>query len=194
MIDTKLENGLSVSNSNNVMPDGSRNRFLKNLSDFRVLFTEQIVTLKASLVYYIFMQTVGPIGLLYALGHYAGNHLDNAELTKIIGGTVTFALVTVGLTSIAQKLSYMRYVGTLTYYSSLPISKISFILALLFSRLIILLPSILTPIIGGILMYNLNLHITWLLVVVLVLGAISLAVFGAMMGVLIRSYELVWPR
>ncbi|HEX2911044.1 MAG TPA: ABC transporter permease [Chloroflexia bacterium] len=162
----------------------------KDFNDFKILFLEQLLAIKSSFVYYIFMQTVAPFGLIFAMGHYSGYIPGNNQLIRIIAGAVTFALVTVGLTTLAEKLCRMRIQGILLYYSSLPVKKIIFILALLFSSLIILLPSVITPIISGIIIYNLNLNVSLWLPVVMLLGALSLVSVGTTVGVLIKSYEL----
>lgn len=165
--------------------------FLKGLSDFWVILTEQILVVRRYLVYFCFLHTVGPLALVYAMGHYVGFRPDNTQLIRIIAGTITFALVTAGFTSIAQRLSVMRQQGTLLYYCSLPINKASFVSALLLSRLMLLIPSVTMPIIGGMLMYNLELHIDiWLLLVMLV-GSFSLVALGTILGLLVKSYELI---
>jgi ABC-2 type transport system permease protein len=166
-------------------------QFSKALNDFRIILIEQVYIIRRYLVYFLFLNTVGPFALVYAMGHYAGFHPDNTELLRIISGTVTFALVTVGFTSVAQRLSIMRQQGTLLYYCALPINKVSFVTALLISRLVILIPSIVTPILAGIIMYNLEIHLDLWLLGVMILGAFSLVALGTTLGVLVKSYELI---
>jgi ABC-2 type transport system permease protein len=167
------------------------NKFLKAFNDFRIILIEQVYIIRRYLVYFLFLNAVGPFALVFAMGHYAGFRPDHTELLRIISGTVTFALVTVGFTSIAQRLSVMRQQGTLLYYCALPINKLSFVAALLISRLIILIPSITMPIVGGILMYNLEIHLDFWLLGVMILGSFSLVALGTMLGVLVKSYELI---
>lgn len=187
----KLNNQDSEVTTNSNYQRPRPNNFLKAFNDFRIILIEQIYVIRRYLIYFLFLNAVGPFALVFAMGHYAGFRPDQTQLLRIISGTVTFALVTVGFTSIAQRLSIMRQQGTLLYYCALPINKVSFVMALLISRLVILIPSITVPIIGGIVMYNLEIHLDLWLLGVMILGSLSLVALGTTLGVLVKSYELI---
>jgi len=186
-----LNKGSLKTYQNNWLLRSGFNQLSRAFNDFRIILIEQIYIIRRYLVYFFFLNTVGPFALVFAMGHYAGFHPDQTELLRIISGTVTFALVTVGFTSVAQRLSIMRQQGTLLYYCALPINKVSFVTALLISRLVILIPSIVTPIVAGIIMYNLEIHLDLWLLGVMILGAFSLVALGTTLGVLVKSYELI---
>ncbi len=163
----------------------------KALADYRVLLAEQILLLRNTLPFYLFLQTVVPLAFVFALGHYGGTRPSDSQLLRLISGTITFNLAYLGLMSIASRLSFMRQEGTLLYYCSLPISKASFVAALLSARMVILFPSIVVPIIGGALLYGLNIYLDFWIVVVLGLGILSLTLAGTALGVLIKNHEMV---
>lgn len=163
----------------------------KNWADFRVLLAEQLLLIRNTLPFYLFLQTVVPLAFVFALGHYGGSRPSDLQLLRIISGTVTFNLAYLGLMSIASKLSFMRQEGTLVYYYSLPISKVAFVASILTARTVILFPSIIVPLIGGWLFYGLNLHLSFWLLPILLLGTLTLSLAGTALGVLIKSHELV---
>jgi|GEM_PF-3068417 len=158
---------------------------------FKILFLEQLLTLRSSLPFLIFMQTVVPVSFVFAMGHYAGFRSDNQQLLHIISGSITFSLIFLGLSSLAAKISFMRQQGTLLHYISLPINKFTFIAALLSARLVLLLPGIIAPVIAGMLMYGLDFQLSLWLLTVMALGIFTLAVAGVALGAYIKSYELV---
>ncbi len=163
----------------------------KFITDFKILFTAFLLGLRTSLPFLLFFQTVVPVAFVFAMGHYAGYLPGTPQLVRIIAGTITFNLAYLGLMMIASRISWMRENGTLLYYSALPISKTSFVAALLFSRVLINLPNMIVPILSGMWMYNLELHLDLWLVVIIALGTFSLTVIGTALGVLIKNHELL---
>ncbi len=163
----------------------------KNLLDFRILFKAFLLSLRNSFLFQIFLQTVVPIAFVFAMGHYAGVTLGNDQLIRIVSGTITFNLAYLGLMSLSARLAGMKEDGTLVYFWALPISKASFVSAILASRLVMLLPSIVVPIVAGSLMYSITLNINWSLLLIIPLSILSLASIGTALGVLLKGQELV---
>ena len=160
-------------------------------TEFKVLFLAFLLLVRNSLPFLLFFQTVVPLAFVFAMGHYAGYRPANEQLIHIVAGTITFNLAYLGLMSVASRLSWMREEGSLLYYCALPINKASFILALLCSRTLMILPSMIIPILGGMLMYNLDLNIELWLPVIIILGTFVLAIIGTTLGVLIKNNELL---
>jgi len=109
----------------------------------------------------------------------------------IITGSMVFVLTTEGLITMAVRIASMRSSGAMTYYSSLPVSYTSFVLALLFSRLIIVVPSMLVPLLVSPLFYHVHFHIDAWLLVVLPLSALAVSAIGITIGSLTDKVEVV---
>lgn len=184
------EVNVNILKDNNQSQDWQQ-RCNKGLSDFKLLFITQILGVRDVWIWYLFVEGVVPIAVVFAFGHYGGVRPSDGALLYIISGSLTFTLAYLGLSTMAMKLAQLWQNGSLLYYYSLPISKISFIAALLCSRLVLLLPGFITPLIGGYLLYGLDLHLDLWLLIVVALGAFTLAVAGTAIGSAIKSYELV---
>jgi ABC-2 type transport system permease protein len=90
----------------------------------------------------------------------------------------------------AQRLANFKSQGRLTYYASLPISKVAFILALIISRLGLTLVGMVVPLLVAPLIYNVQFDYNFWIVCILLLTAFALASIGLALGVLVSDPDL----
>lgn len=167
-----------------------RATLVKALRDFWLLLQEQLMALRTIWPWYFFVQTIVPLGFVFAFGHYAGTTPSREVLVNIVSGSITFTLVYLGLSSMAAKIAAMWQAGTLLYYYSLPLNKISLVTALLCSRMLVLLPSLVVPVLGARLIYQVDFHLDLWLIIIVAFGTFTLAVAGAAIGSWLKNGEL----
>src|SRR5690606_13157400 len=123
-------------------------------------------------------------------GGRAGRSAEQSTLC-IVGGAATVSVADEGSGTLAQRIGVLRQDGMMVYYASLPISRISFLAAMVFSRLLLILPGLITPMITAKLMYDTDFVISPALLIVLPLSCMALSAIGLAIGTLVRSMDLL---
>lgn len=173
--------------------DFDRNRiegFRKFLIDFKYLLLEQLHNLKANWYWVFIISLCLPLALLFGFGHIGGTATNQQALLYIISGSAIMSVATESIVNMAHRLANFKSQGRLTYYASLPISKIAFILALIISRLGLTLAGMLVPLVVAPLLYNVQIDFNLWVVVILLLAAFALASIGVALGVLVGDPDL----
>ncbi|WP_158438200.1 ABC transporter permease [Natranaerobius thermophilus] len=107
---------------------------------------------------------------------------SSGQMAHIITGNMMFALVITGLNVVAQNISQQKHQGHFTFYASLPISKINFILANLARGAMTSLPSFCILFVIGRLVYDVDFYMTWALFPATFLIIMSVVGIGAYIG------------
>ena len=129
-----------------------------------------------------------PLLLVFGMG-LVGGARSPGELAYVVTGSVVVSLTTMGVTVLAQGLAGARERGELLYYASLPISKGTFIAALVAARLLMQLPGVMVALIGGALIHGTPLAPNPTALLVIPLAALSISGVGAAFGLLAPSYQ-----
>ena len=159
-------------------------------TEFRYLFVVQLLEQRDFLAGTIFFTTFFPLILVFGLG-VIGSGQTADGLAYVITGSTVSSLALVGVTMVAQDLAWMKDRGEFLYYASLPISKGSLLLAVIASKLLLQLPGVIVGLIGGSLLYGLELQPNPMLLVILPLTTLALAGLGAALGILAPSPQFV---
>lgn len=122
---------------------------------------------------------LAPITSLLALHMFAH---DAGSLGYILTGNMIMSLLFGNLDKVCSRFSYMRFAGTLDYFATLPVSRGSVVAASACSFLLLSLPGLATTALIGAIVLHLPLHVHWTLAPTVVLGALSLAGVGAILG------------
>lgn len=165
----------------------------KFFNDLKILFLEQALQLRAIWYFTILFSLIMPLALVFGLTRLGGNALDKNGLIYIIAGSAVFSVCVEGIYTTSQRISAMRENGRFVYYAALPINKSAFVLALLLVRfLLVSLPGMVTPLLIGTLLYNVELKPTlWWMLLLIPLTGFSTTVIGMALGSIIRQGELV---
>lgn len=111
-------------------------------------------------------------------------------MIRIIIGNMLFALIIMGLNVMAQEISWQKHQGHFTFYASLPIRKINFVLANLFRGMIISLPSFVILAGIGQIVYGIQFHFSLWLIPVVLLTTTSVVSVGVFIGFWSPNHQL----
>jgi ABC-2 type transport system permease protein len=125
---------------------------------------------------------LAPTFLIAAFGTFANN--DPTVLGYVLTGNVVLSLLLIGLSRVSNHFAFIRAMGTLDYFATLPISRVAFILATVIAFLVLALPSTLATLLLGWLILHVPLQINPLVIVILPLISVSLSGLGALIGLL----------
>jgi ABC-2 type transport system permease protein len=133
---------------------------------------------------------IAPVLSTAALGVFAAGRGPDV-LAYILTGNLVMSLLFGTFDRVATHFAYMRMVGRLDYFATLPIYRATLILATVFAFLVLALPAFLITLIAGALFLDLHLALSpWLLVAIPLIGT-ALCGLGALIGIVVRSPEEV---
>lgn len=127
-----------------------------------------------------------PLLSLMGLGLFARDAGAEA-LTYVLTGNVVMALMFENLNRVSSNFAYMKAMGTLTYFATLPVRRSLLVLATLLAFFLLSLPATLVTILFGSWFLGIGLHINPFILLVLPLTAVPLAALGAFIGIKMRS-------
>ena len=108
-------------------------------------------------------------------------------LSYVFTGNIVLALMFGPMEKVQSHFMYMRIMGTLSYFATLPIRKQALILAVLGAFFVMTLPSIIVTIVVGSLLLNISLSVSPYIVLVMPICTIPLAGIGALIGTSSRT-------
>ena len=134
----------------------------------------------------LFVDTLAPLFSMMALSIFARDS-GASTLAYVMTGNLVLALMFGNLDKTCSHFSYMRFMGSLDYYATLPIHKYVLILAAVLAFLLLSLPSFAVTLLAGLLVLHIPLAPHPLLLLVIPMCAIPLSGIGALLGSTARS-------
>jgi ABC-2 type transport system permease protein len=138
----------------------------------------------------IITSLIAPLLGIGGLGVFAKD-TDPATLGYILTGNMVMSLLFGTFDKVAAHFAYMRIVGRLAFFATLPVYRVALILATVVAFFVLALPAVLITLIAGAVILNLTLHLSPWLIVVLPLIGLSLCGLGALIGIVVRTPEEV---
>ncbi|GCE14623.1 ABC transporter permease [Tengunoibacter tsumagoiensis] len=149
--------------------------------EFSLLFLIQMLEMRVFWIVTVLFSLIVPIVMVLGLGSM-GSGQNHSGLLYIVTGSTVVSLVTLGIVSLSQEMAQMKIQGQFLYYASLPISKMSLLIAVLISRLLIQLPGILVILFGGNFLYHLGFNTSIWTFIIIFLALFSLSGVGGVIG------------
>ncbi|GHH42747.1 ABC transporter ATP-binding protein/permease [Lentzea cavernae] len=168
-----------------------RERLTRGLTSFKYLWLEQMLEVRSTWWWSLLFGFLMPVAMVFGLTRIGGGLTDQNSLLYIVSGAAVFSVATEGIATLAQRVGVVRTSGMLQYYVSLPISRTAFLAALVFSRLLLILPGLVTPIIAARLMYDADFVVSPMLLVVLPLTCLALSAVGLAIGTVVESMDVI---
>lgn len=157
--------------------------------EFRSLFLLQLLEQRGWLLFTVITSTLWPFLLVFGLGRMGAGQTAEG-MAYVITGSAVVTLTTTGINVVAQNLGAAKDRGDFLFLAALPVSKVSYLLALLISKLLLQLPGILVALVAGSWLYHFPLAPNPLLLAIIVLAALSLSGVGAALGLLSPDFQL----
>ncbi len=164
-------------------------KFVKHFVDFYILARIQWGIIRDTWYLIVFMASMFPFTSLFFLKVF-NEDASLETITRIIVGNIVFAIVLMGLTSVAQDISHEKNQGHFIYYASLPISRITFILSVLLKGVLSAIPSIIILAIVGQSMYGITLQFHIGIIPVILFGILSCVGVGVLIGFWSRTPQV----
>jgi ABC-2 type transport system permease protein len=148
------------------------------------LVKTRLLALRDSFLWYFLSGVLFPFLLLFFANQL--NPDPNARL-QLIAGAITSSAVLSTVFLFGQSFAAQRFRGEYELYATLPISKWTFVFGLLGTNLLTSSVGIVTLLLLSVILYKIPITLSLWLVPILVLGAMSVAGIGLLIGVLSRD-------
>lgn len=129
-----------------------------------------------------------PILSMLALGTFASGSSVETK-SYILIGNIVLALMFENLDKVSSRFAFMRFMGSLDYFATLPIQRYLLILSTVLSFFVLSLPALIVTMIFGSWFLGIPLTPHPLVLLVVPLCAVSLAGIGALIGTIARTPE-----
>jgi len=153
----------------------------KGFSDFCLLLKGNLLELRMSWTWYLAFASFDAVMFLIFMWLVIGRGNPDSILF-VITGSLTQSLTMSGMLSLGQDIGRMKEYAVFDYYATLPISKTSFIMALVGSSLLRTLPSMILCLAFATVVLNVPIRPNVLLPITALLGGFSLVGIGAVIG------------
>jgi ABC-2 type transport system permease protein len=130
--------------------------------------------------------TVTPLFSTVALGFFARDSGPEA-LVYVMTGNIVVGLLFGTMNSVQGRVEWLRFQGGLDYYATLPVQRYVLILAMVWSFLLISLPSTVGTLLLGALLLDVPIALNPLVLITIPLCALPLAGLGANLGLTGRT-------
>ncbi|MFC9854727.1 ATP-binding cassette domain-containing protein [Streptomyces prasinus] len=168
----------------------ARERLRRTGVEFAYLWLEQMLEVRSTWPWTLMFGFLMPLAMVFGLSRIGTAPAGSESMLYIVSGAAVFALATEGIATLAQRIGHLKSQGQMLYYASLPISKASFVAALVCARLVLVAPGLLTPVLAAKYLFGADVVLSPVLLLVLPLSALALAALGMTIGSLIDDVEL----
>ncbi|SDZ01064.1 ABC-2 type transport system permease protein [Evansella caseinilytica] len=156
-------------------------RFKQLVAEAWILFRIQLSNIREQWALIFILASLFPFTTLMFLKFFTVNPTDEIMI-RIITGNMLFALIIMGLNAMAQDIAWQKHQGHFTYYASLPIAKVNFVIANLIRGALMSFPSFFILMFIGQWIYDIKFHYSFALLPVMLLSIMSVVGFGVLLG------------
>ena len=158
------------------------------LTQLMTIFMMELMNWRWSWRFTMTICLIAPLVFTFMIGALADS-AQRESLSYWMVGNIVLSLMFTNLSRMANRFAFMRSVGTLDYFATLPVQRAAVVAGVLLSFFVISLPAVITTIFFSAFYLAIPLQVHPLLLVVLPLAALSLAGTGAFIGVMARSQD-----
>ena len=141
----------------------------------------QLFILRTGWFWYLVMMSIQPLTLFVFIRFLIGtsNHI---AIIYLISGNIVMGLSLSSMLSLGQDLGWLKHSHAFDYYATLPISKLSLILAITTRSSLIAFPSIIITLVISIFAFHLSLSPNILILPAVLISSYALSGIGAIIG------------
>jgi ABC-2 type transport system permease protein len=161
----------------------------KHLRDFAWLLLAESYRMRSMWFWYLIMMAMNPLLNMFLLYIFGARANPQATLF-VISGSLASGLTIATMLSLGQEVGGLKDSHAFEHYATLPISKLSYVLAIATRAMVFGLPSFLIVLGVGWAGLGLPLHLGPILIPAVLLASYSLVGFGAFIGFYSRTGQV----
>ncbi|MEW6524322.1 MAG: ABC transporter permease [Bacillota bacterium] len=153
----------------------------KQCRDFAWLLLGELYSLRLAWFWYLVHMALSPLLNMFLLYMYGGRGNPQATLFAVTG-SLAQGLTVASMLTLGQNIGSLKDQNAYEHYATLPISRLTFLLATTTRSMIFSVPSFIVILVTGVTVLRLPLSPNALLVPVVLVAGYSLAALGAFIG------------
>jgi len=153
----------------------------KHLRDYCWLVRGEAYSLRLQWFWFLIMMALGPMMLMLMLYLFGGRG-DPARVVFVVTGSLAQSLTSSSMLSLGQTIGSLKDQHAYEHYATLPVAKLSLVLAMATRGMMLSLPSFTIILIISRLAFGVSLPVSPATVGVFILASLSLAGMGAFIG------------
>ncbi|MDT4988597.1 MAG: type transport system permease protein, partial [Micromonosporaceae bacterium] len=158
---------------------------------FKYLWFEQLLQIRSIWLWSTVVGVLMPTAMVFGLPRIGRSGVDSTSLSTIVSGSAVFSLTSQSFVALAMMIGVLKADGRMLYYASLPISKVSFVAAIVLTRLLLVFPGLVAPLLAANWFYDARLTLSPALLLIFPLAGLSLAAMGLAVGSVLRRVEAI---
>lgn len=160
------------------------------IKQYFLLLKWQLLRLRMIIPLFTVIQIMTGIGFILGLGFIVPD-IDSATALFFVTGGPTFILIMVGMVLVPQMIAEDKSAGSLTYIWSLPISRITYLLADLTVWFFSTLPGVILALSVGSWYYGFSLSISWMILPTMLLVSTTASCLGYAIAHFISKAQII---
>jgi ABC-2 type transport system permease protein len=161
------------------------------LTGFKYLWLERFLEIRDIWPWYLLFGLLMPAAMVFGLARIGNGLSDHNSLLYIVSGAAVFSVTTEGVAVLAQQIGAIRSEGMMLYFASLPITRTSFLAAMVLAKLLLIAPGLISPVVAANLFYGAGFTLSPAYLLVLPLTCLALSAVGLAIGTLFDSVDLI---
>jgi ABC-2 type transport system permease protein len=149
----------------------------------------QYADVRETWIWVVVLASVFPLTTLLFMRFFLESPSPDTVM-RIVSGNLIFPIIIMGINGLGNQIAWSKHQGQFTFYASLPISKVNFLLAFMIRGLLMSLPSVLIMSILAQFVFDVRFHFNIGLLPMVLLSVAGPAGIGALIGFLSPNQEL----
>ncbi|WP_256757095.1 ABC transporter permease [Cohnella sp. WQ 127256] len=160
-----------------------------SMTELMYLLRIQYAEVRETWMWVIGLASIFPFTTLLFMKFFLENPSPEVVM-RIVSGNIIFPIIIMGINGLGNHIAWSKQQGQFTFYASLPISKINFLLAFMIRGFLMSLPSVIIMSIVGQVVFHIQIHLTFGLLPMVLLSVAAPAGFGILIGFLSKNPDL----
>ena len=154
---------------------------------YYTLFKASLLDIRNEWSWYLILMFVSPLSIILFLFIVSGGGIG---MSSFVSGSIVMVLGTGVFLGIGQTLAMYRFTGSLDYYSTFPLARISVVLAIMFRTIILSFPALIVLFVVIAAVQGESFYLGFPFFVTLVLTSLTLAGLGAIVGITAKNMQV----
>lgn len=167
----------------------ARKGIRSSCAELYYLLRIQYAEVRETWIWVIVMASLFPFSTLLFMKFFLESPSPDVMM-RIVSGNIIFPIIIMSINGLGNHISWSKQQGHFTFYASLPISKINFLLAFIIRGLLMTLPSVIIMTVVGHFVFHVDIHLNLGLIPIVLLAITGSAGFGTLIGFLSPNQDM----
>ncbi|RUT36529.1 ABC transporter permease [Paenibacillus zeisoli] len=173
-----------------LIPQPAARKGIRSLgTELYYLLRIQYAEVRETWIWVVLLASLFPFSTLLFMKFFLESPSPDVMM-RIVSGNIIFPIIIMSINGLGNHISWSKQQGHFTFYASLPISKINFLLAFIIRGFLMTLPSVIIMTVVGHFVFHVDIHLNLGLIPIVLLAISGSAGFGTLIGFLTPNQDM----